>query len=75
MGAVALLVTSAWYQPCVSAGGAMGLSPVEDQQLGGLVMWVPGATAYLIAGLVLVARLLARPTPIRATAARPVPTR
>lgn len=75
LGALLTFATSAWYTPYVLAGGAAGLSPVEDQQLGGLVMWVPGATAYLIAGLVLVARLLARPTRGRSTAARAVATR
>lgn len=32
-----------------------GLTPLEDQQLGGLIMWVPGSLAYLVAGLILVA--------------------
>src|SRR5690554_6288757 len=31
-----------------------GLSPLEDQQLGGTLMWVLGAGPYLLAGLVLV---------------------
>jgi putative membrane protein len=38
-----------------------GLSPLEDQQLAGLVMWVPGALPYLVAVLVLVAGRLAGP--------------
>ena len=29
---------------------------VEDQQLGGLIMWVPGGTAYVIAALALAGR-------------------
>jgi len=36
---------------------------VEDQQLGGLVMWVPGAVSYLAAGLWIVAGWLRRPAP------------
>jgi putative membrane protein len=75
LGALLTFATSPWYPSYAAGGGAMGLSPVEDQQVGGLVMWVPGGTAYLIAGLVLVARLLARPPVTRASAARPVPTR
>lgn len=74
LGALLTFATAAWYAPYVIAGGAMGLSPIEDQQIGGLVMWVPGATTYLIVGLVLVARLLGRPAP-RGSGARPVPTR
>ena len=38
-----------------------GLSALEDQQLGGLIMWVPGGLAYLIAALMLCAGWLARP--------------
>ena len=30
---------------------AFGLSPLEDQQLAGLVMWVPGSVAYIAAAL------------------------
>jgi putative membrane protein len=36
----------------------MGLSVLEDQQLGGVIMWVPGSMMYLIAALVLISRLL-----------------
>jgi putative membrane protein len=38
------------------AGGALGLTPKEDQQLGGLIMWVPGCAVYAIAALVLAGR-------------------
>jgi putative membrane protein len=33
---------------------------LDDQQLGGLVMWVPGGIAYLVAGLAIAAAWLAR---------------
>ena len=33
-----------------------GLTPLEDQQLGGLVMWVPAGLAYVAAGLALAMR-------------------
>jgi cytochrome c oxidase assembly factor CtaG len=32
-----------------------GLTPLEDQQLGGLIMWVPAGLVYLFAGLALLA--------------------
>jgi putative membrane protein len=32
---------------------AFGLTPLEDQQLGGLIMWVPAGTLYAIIALVL----------------------
>jgi putative membrane protein len=68
--ALGLLLTFApvpWY---VHGGpGAFGLTPLEDQQLGGLLMWVPGSLAYVIAGLAIVAHWLASST-ATATAAR-----
>ncbi len=37
---------------------AVALTPLEDQQLGGLIMWVPGALVYVTVALVLAARWL-----------------
>lgn len=34
-------------------------TPLEDQQLGGLIMWVPAALVYIVAGLALVAGWIA----------------
>jgi putative membrane protein len=54
--ALAVLLTFApapWYVS--DAPIPFGLSALEDQQLGGLVMWVPGACAYVVAGLAIVA--------------------
>jgi len=61
LGALLTLAPTPWYPSYAAATSALGLDPVEDQQLGGLVMWVPGSLAYLIAALMVVARLLARP--------------
>ena len=59
LGALLTFAPSPWY---VTEGArAFGLSALEDQQLGGLIMWVPGSMAYLIAGLVIVRRWLAPP--------------
>lgn len=38
--------------------GAFGLNALEDQQLGGLVMWVPAGFVFLYAGLLASVRLL-----------------
>jgi cytochrome c oxidase assembly factor CtaG/cytochrome c2 len=35
-----------------------GLTPLEDQQLGGIIMWVPGAVPYAVAALFLITRWL-----------------
>jgi putative membrane protein len=52
MTAVAALVTMAdvsLYPFYASAPRLWGLSPVEDQRLGGLIMWVPAGIAPLVA--------------------------
>lgn len=57
LGALLTFAPAAWY--AVDALPAFGLSTLEDQQLGGLVMWIPGGFAYMIAGLAIIARWLA----------------
>jgi len=36
-----------------------GLSPIQDQELAGLIMWVPGGLVHAGAALVLLGRYLA----------------
>ena len=43
-----------WYPAYAQTTEAWGLTPLEDQQLAGVIMWVPGGGAYLIAALALV---------------------
>jgi putative membrane protein len=43
------------------AAGIAGLTPLDDQHLGGAVMLLVGGASYLIGGLVLMARLLRDP--------------
>jgi len=45
------------------------LTPLEDQQLGGLIMWVPGALVYVGAALALMASWLKEEPPSRRTIA------
>jgi len=71
LGALLTMAPTPWYPSYAVSAGALGLDPVEDQQLGGLVMWVPGSVAYLMAALVVMARLLARPSISPTTATRP----
>jgi putative membrane protein len=71
LGALLSLAPTLWYPSYATASRALGIDPVEDQQLGGLVMWVPGSLAYLLAGLAMVARLLDRPALNPASAASP----
>lgn len=55
LGALLTLAPSPWYGAYEGATAAWGLTPLEDQQLAGLIMWIPAGFAYLVAGLVLVA--------------------
>jgi putative membrane protein len=57
LAALLTFATKPWYAHYAQAS-LFGLSPLEDQQLGGLLMWVPGGLAYLIAGLYIVAAWL-----------------
>jgi cytochrome c oxidase assembly factor CtaG len=67
LGALLTLSPGFWYPSYVESTSALGFDPLQDQQLGGLVMWVPGGLAYLVGGLAVGARWLTRrgPTPMR----------
>jgi len=69
LGALLSLSNRIWYPGYLSSTPALGLDPLADQQLGGLLMWVPAGLAYLVSGLALAARWMtdAGP-PQRATA-------
>jgi putative membrane protein len=75
LGALLTLAPTPWYEGYATTTALFGLGPLEDQQLGGLVMWIPGGFAYVAAGLVMVARLLGRPALSPAIAAAPDPIR
>jgi putative membrane protein len=68
LGALLTFSQSPWYG--VDGSRLFGLSALEDQQLGGLVMWVPGGLPYLIAGLLIVTRWMS-PMPWRPRQAHP----
>ena len=46
LGALLTVSPHAWYSAYASSTAAWGLTPLEDQQLGGLIMWVPAAIIY-----------------------------
>lgn len=58
LGALITLAGRVWYPDYEGRTIAWGLGPLEDQQLGGLIMWVPACTVYVVAGLALFARWL-----------------
>lgn len=48
LGALLTFAAAPLYAPYVSAPRIWGLSPLSDQQLGGLIMWLPTNIPYLI---------------------------
>jgi putative membrane protein len=59
LGALMAFSVSPWYAGYTALGMTpFGLTPIEDQQLAGLLMWVPGGVVHLVAALVLLARWL-----------------
>jgi putative membrane protein len=59
LGALLTFAPTLWYPAYAATTGPWGLTPLEDQQLGGLIMWIPGSIPYLVAGLAMFARWLA----------------
>jgi len=60
LGALLSFSTALWY-PIMELGAVTwGLTPLEDQQLAGLIMWVPMGGIYLVAALAVVGAALAR---------------
>lgn len=58
LGALMTFSTSPWYSGYAAMGMTpFGLTPAQDQQLAGLVMWIPGGMAHAGAALILLARL------------------
>jgi cytochrome c oxidase assembly factor CtaG len=66
LGAALTFAQAPWYAAYMDSAPAWGLSAFEDQQLAGLIMWVPGGLVYLSAALWLFATWLvpeSAPTP------------
>lgn len=66
LGALLTFSGRAWYAPYEASAPRWGFSALEDQQLGGLIMWVPGGTVFLVAALGLCAAWLRAPAQARA---------
>jgi putative membrane protein len=62
LGALIALTGRPLY-PAYDATELWGLTPLQDQQLAGLIMWVPASALYVIAGLMLAARLIGTDEP------------
>ena len=61
LGALMAVSSSPWYAGYARLGMApFGLTPAEDQQVAGLIMWIPGGLVHAAAALVLMRQLLRR---------------
>jgi putative membrane protein len=77
LGALLAFSNASWYPAYHATTGPWGLSPLDDQQLGGLIMWIPGGLTYLVVALMGISRLLrdsdvsaaSHPTRLRITSA------
>jgi cytochrome c oxidase assembly factor CtaG len=58
LGALLTFTSSLWYPAYGATTGPWGLMPLEDQQLAGLIMWIPGGIVYAGAALALFASWL-----------------
>jgi cytochrome c oxidase assembly factor CtaG len=55
LGALLTFSATVWYPDYIGATSAWGMTPLEDQQTGGLIMWIPAGLVYVIGALVLFA--------------------
>lgn len=51
LAALMSLASRPWYPVYADRTNAWGLTPLEDQHLAGLIMWIPGGVGYLVATL------------------------
>jgi putative membrane protein len=57
LGAILTTASRALYFPHLSTTQLWGMTPLQDQALGGILMWVPGIILFLWAGLYALGRL------------------
>jgi len=58
LGALLTFAPRVWYPIYAGRSPAAGLDPLEDQQLAGLIMWIPFGVIFLVLGLALFAAWL-----------------
>jgi cytochrome c oxidase assembly factor CtaG len=59
LGALLFVSPRPWYPTHATRAAAAGVAPLVDQQLGGLLMWVPAGAVLIVLGLVLFGAWLA----------------
>ena len=64
LGALLTFADDALYAPHLLTTMAWSLTPLEDQQAAGLIMWAPAAAIYLAAALVILGRWIGPDRPV-----------
>jgi cytochrome c oxidase assembly factor CtaG len=60
LGALIALDDAPWYPLYATTTAAWGTTPLDDQRLAGLLMWVPGGSLYLVGAIALLVGWAAR---------------
>lgn len=63
VGAVILFAPEPLYAPHIITAGAWGLTPLADEQLGAVVMWVPAGLIFVISVMLSLTAVLRREAP------------
>jgi putative membrane protein len=58
LGALLTFAAHGWYPTHASRTAAAHIDPIADQQLAGIVMWIPFGVVFLVIGLALFAAWL-----------------
>ena len=58
LGALLTFAPRPWYSPYIATAPLWHLTALEDQQLGGLIMWIPAGTLLIAVGLWLLVKWL-----------------
>jgi putative membrane protein len=53
LGALMTFARAPWYAVHAETGRAWGLTPLADQQLAGVMMWIPMGVVYVVTAAVL----------------------
>jgi putative membrane protein len=69
LGAFLSLSTRPWYPSYTEGAALWGMTTLEDQQLGGLIMWIPFGSLYTLAALTLLGHWLTQQEGAALTAA------
>jgi cytochrome c oxidase assembly factor CtaG len=71
LGAILTFAPSPWYVAHLTTTAPWHVTPLEDQQLAGVIMWVPAGLVYLVAASVFFMKWLGPDTP-RAADLQPI---